>query len=261
MAFAFRKVYADLVTPDATVAVVYLGWARFLGRWFPRCGVEIYRPDGTRTLLHGAGPPPVPADLLAEDVPLRVRIAGGAIAEMRVETVHGAWDPEEPCPDPAIRWRVLAARTRATLTLPGGETLEGQGYVDWVELGRGPRAMGLETLTWGRMHLPGRTVIVESLDFADGARWRLSRAWPDGADTTGAFEIDAEGRGKAISGTLVLPLEPDRVLHADDAFDPERIPGFVDRLVTRCLSGTTAERRWVGRAGDGHAVWERVVFA
>jgi hypothetical protein len=62
-------------------------------------------------------------------------------------------------------------------------------------------------------------------------------------------------------------LEPRRILHAGNAYDSERVPRALDRLVARAIGGATSETRWLGRATDatnrdraGWAVYERVLF-
>jgi len=90
-----------------------------------------------------------------------------------------------------------------------------------------------------------------------------ARAAPERASAVSA--VDEDGRGRVELAGTTIALEPQRVLHAGDAYGPDRIPRTLDRLVTRAIGGATSETRWLGRATDaaepgrsGWAVYERV---
>src|SRR6266511_2855685 len=51
--FLLRKLYADLVTPDGQVVVVYLGWLSVAGLRTAYAAIESYLPDGTRQVIRG----------------------------------------------------------------------------------------------------------------------------------------------------------------------------------------------------------------
>ena len=51
MSYAFHKVYADLVTPEGAILVVYLTWLRLRSRFWGSSGAELYAPDGRRGML------------------------------------------------------------------------------------------------------------------------------------------------------------------------------------------------------------------
>src|SRR5207247_6055027 len=48
MTFRFRKLYADVVSDDGTVTIVYLTWLELWGARFASAGVERYGSDGGR---------------------------------------------------------------------------------------------------------------------------------------------------------------------------------------------------------------------
>src|SRR5437016_12792441 len=52
MTFRFRKLYADVVSDDGTVTIVYLTWLELWGARFASAGVERYGPDGSRDVQH-----------------------------------------------------------------------------------------------------------------------------------------------------------------------------------------------------------------
>ena len=270
MAYEFRKLYADLVTADGTVCVLYLSWVRLRDRWHARTGLEVYWPDGRHDVRHGLNAPAPPAnDTPLERIPLVAELPGGR-CELRFEPEHGAFVPESsPCP--ALSWSVKLARGRATLTAPGLGTFTGNGYADWVSITRATRLLGLRSLTWGRAHLPDATLVFTALDLEDARPWRASARWnamgaaPEAGEARTVLDAHGDGRIELARGAFIL--EPRRVLHAGNAYGPERVPRRLDRLIARAVGGATSETRWLGCATDaadgersGWAVYERVVF-
>jgi hypothetical protein len=293
--FSFRKVYADLVADSGEVVVLYLNELVVAGIATRRASLERYAPDGRRTLIHGTVPPRVDAGTALGDLVVQ---HGDQVWRLEVAVEHGGWTPSTPCPAKPLHWQVLAARTRARLTgqglVPVGSgpagsagTLEGLGYVDWVELHRPTRLLHLHTLQWGRFHLPDATLIVEDLTLGDGQRWQIAAEvrpyeviehFPDA-------DLGPDGVVRIDDRTLVLQGD---LLHHGDAFDPERVPRWLDRQVCH-LASPAWESRWRGTArwsqqtgqggvlpsgsgrpgsgqggvlpsGCGSGVWERVTF-
>lgn len=263
-AYDFRKVYADLVTPAGDVVVVYLNEVHLAGVRSTRSSAERYGPDGARTVFHGVAdlPPLTPETALGS---LVVPLAHGRIT-MTLEVEHGAWQPSTPSPVDPLHWWVLAARTRATLTWPDGRVDEGVGYVDWVEITTPTRLLGFRELWWGRAHLPDRTVVFEGLDRGDAPGWWVAAEVDAGGPTERPprLGLDERGAGPVTLGGRTLILTPERVLHDGDAFDPERIPRWLDRQACQAFGGPTWETRRFGRArlgdAEGPALWERVRF-
>lgn len=263
--YGFRKLYSDLVTADGTLAVVYLTWVTLLGRTYGRAGVEVYRPDGTRTVLLGADPAPLEP---RTSEPLRIALPKGELV-LAYAPVHRALDVGPATTCPSLHWSVLLARGAATLTIPELGALEGVGYVDWVTISRPTRTLGLRLLDWGRVHTPRQTLVYTSLEHEDGRRWQVSGAWQVGredarVDGGVSVAIDDRGSGHVDAGPERVSLHAERVLHDGDAFGPERIASRADRLVVNALGGPTDETRWMGRAtmadDEGRAVYERVRF-
>lgn len=258
--FGFRKVYADLVTPDGDLAVLSLSEVALAGVRTRRASLERYRPDGPLPTIFGTAAPRVDPSTALADLAVE---RGSDRWVLEVEVEHGAWTPSRPCPARTLHWRVLAARTRARLRGPDG-TWAGTGYVDWVELGEPTRWMGLRRLQWGRAHLPDRTWIVEDLRVGDDARWQI--AAEVGAD--GAVE-HTPSAALSEDGVVALGDGPPLalrgvVVHEGDALGPERLPRWTDRELSRWLGGRIDETRWrgVGERGgaSGPALWERVTF-
>jgi len=266
-AYEFRKLYADIVDQSGRVAVLYLTYVRLAGIWSGRASVELYTPDGQRTVMHATEPAPLlDPDAALIEMPREVPLPEG-VFRIELEPTLGVWKPERPPPADALHWQVKAARTEARARWPGGE-LRGIGYVDWVQITKPTRLLGLHELHWGRVHLPDRTVVFEHLTTVGGDRWdvgidwRLDEAAP--RMLAGPARLDASGHGMIPLSDLSLELTPDRVLHDGNAFDPERIPRVVDRMACEALGGRTTETRWLGRARLGAVVapclYERVRF-
>lgn len=266
-AYEFRKLYADIVDESGSVAVLYLNYVRLAGIWTGRASVELYTPDGQRRLMHATEPAAlIGADTALTDIPGEVSLPDG-VFRLELEPALGAWQPARPPPADALHWRVKAARTRARARWPGGE-LSGIGYVDWVQITKPTRLLGLDELLWGRAHLPDRTVVFEHLTTVAGDRWDVGIDWRlDEAEPrtlAGPVHLDADGHGVIPLSGRSLELTPDRVLHDGDAFNPERVPRAVDRVACDMLGGRTTETRWLGRARLGAVVapclYERVRF-
>jgi hypothetical protein len=265
MSYAFHKVYADLVTPDGAILVVYQTWLRLLTRFYGSAGAEIYAPDGRRRLLHGRTEPAL-LDPDAPLGPLHLDTAEGPL-DLELAAASGPFDPGPPSACPALRWRVLALRTAARARLPSGEVLEGTGYVDWVALTRPTRTLGFHYLRWGRAHLPTRSLAFMALDLAGGARWQVGVEHAVGGDPSanGAGEIALEGgSGLVRIGESEIAIEALREIHRGSAFDPARVPNPFHRAVAWAYGGATGERRWLAQARvgaeEGLALHEHVGF-
>lgn len=266
-AYEFRKLYADVVDDSGRVAVLYLTYVRLAGVWSGRASVELYTPDGQRTLMHATEPAAlIDTNAALTDIPSEVSLPNG-VFRLELEPALGAWQPARPPPADALHWHVMAARTGALARWPGGE-LSGVGYVDWVHITKPTRLLGLHELLWGRAHLPDRTVVFEHLTTVGGNQWDVGIEWhlDESAPRklAGPVRLDAGGHGLIPLSGESLKLTPDRVLHDGDAFDPERVPRVVDRLACEMLGGRTTETRWLGRAHLGGVVapclYERVRF-
>lgn len=277
MSYEFVKVYADLVSDDGTVLVLYQAWVRFFGRWHARGGLELYPSNGRHRVSHGkiASSPPLPEHVL--EGPLALRLPSGDF-QLVLDRREASFEPS-PQPCAGLEWRVLAARTsactRGAASLAG---ISGIGYVDWVRIARPIRSLGLRDLRWGRAHLPSSTFVFNAIEFADGTRWSRAVRWPRLIDAPGTVsnevEIGTDGIGRISLGPQALKLEPERLLSRGSSFARDRFPNLVDRAVVRVVGGRARERRWIGSArldvsaaGEpslepepGSAVYERVQF-
>jgi len=269
VAYEFRKIYADIVTAEGDLCVMYLTWVCLAGRWYPSAGVETYWADGRREVHRSPTPPgPIGRDTPLHELPSELALPGG-VFEVSREPIHGGWDPEGPIE--SLRWSVVSARSWVQAHHPAASRpgITGDGYVDWVSLTRYTRFLGLKELRWGRVHLPGRTLVFNTLEQASGETWRAVREWTEGSTREwSSFELELDGElGRLeIPGEPCIELEPLRVLHEGSAFDAERIPSPLERAVVWAIGGPHWEKRRIGRAvshgerARGWAVYETVRF-
>ncbi|HSU40653.1 MAG TPA: hypothetical protein VLJ38_13835, partial [Polyangiaceae bacterium] len=74
--YAFEKLYADLVTADGTVCIVYVAWTELFGVRRQTAGVELYTPDGRREVMHARAAVELP-ELDAPEWRLRLELPSG----------------------------------------------------------------------------------------------------------------------------------------------------------------------------------------
>lgn len=274
MAFRFRKLYADLVAEDGTVLIVYMTWMKAWGLSRAMAGFELYPPAGTHRVSRALAPPiPPRASAAAGPLELSMEHAGGSL-RLRYEPLYEAWRPASRAPFPGLQWSVRVPRASGVArwdgAAPGDGTarseLRGLGYVDWVELVRPTRLLGVRSLEWGRVHLPRRTIIFAGLESRSGAWWRRLVHWrgPEGTGPAehGGYRLVPGGEGSlglelppefpASAGSRLV-LRPRRVLRRGSVLDPDRSPGGLERLVLRLVTGPSGETRWLSDAeGDVH---------
>jgi len=265
MGFRFEKLYADLVTPDGTVCVVYLAWLHAWGLRRGFAGLEVYWPDGRREVVHAAAHPQATSSG-AGDLDLSFDVPGGPFV-LTYRAVHGSWAPDGAPPCDGLRWSVKVPRAEATGRWagdPGRPVLRGVGYADCVEIARPTRTLNLGLLRWGRVHLPDATLVYTAVDFRSGPAWQRAAHWADGA----MAQWDRFAIGETESGTTVkldgrtgqLLITPHRALHVGDAIDRARFPGALERMFSSAVTGRATERRSLGRAhwtagGEALSAW------
>lgn len=265
--FSLRKLYADLVTARGDVVVCYLAWLDLAGLRTAYAAVEHYTPDGRRTVT--LGHPPAAEPQRRPDGAVEYLVVTRDGRRFRLVHHHPAapWAPGPPPVGPHVHWRVLVPCATATGGWDGdGVTLSGHGYCDRVELRRPPRWTGLARLQWGRVHLPGRTIVFNTVDRTDGQRWARLTEWPAGLGR------EAYTEGDAPAGELAVPapggaicLRPVRVLHDGNPLDRDRVPGPLQRWGSRIANGHAHETRWLSVASGadgatGTALHESVWF-
>lgn len=279
MRFRFRKLYADLVSEDGAVCIVYVSRLDAWGLRARQAAIELYRPDGTREIVSARRAPRLDLERLGSNLRLELDVPEGPF-RLCFEPEAGPWEPAMGLRGlRGLRWRVLCARARAVGVWPRGhrDPLHGVGYADLVALDHPPRRLGLERLDWGRVHLERETIVFTRLSTRRGlvwgraARWRRGAWRPEEGDAT--LEPDARGLALRLADGRATParlyLRPERTLHDGSAFDPVRIPSPFTRALTMALAGRVDEARWLSRAdGDvpeggarGSALHERVDFA
>jgi len=263
--YAFEKLYADLVTADGTVCIVYVAWTELFGVRRQTAGVELYTPDGRREVMHARAAVELP-ELDAPEWRLRLELPSGPF-ELRHRGCQGGWSPQASRAD--LSWSVKSVAGRAEARFlgdPERTPLVGHGYADWVVLQRTTRKLRLERVEWGRAHVGEETLIWNRIRTEQGESW--TRVLSLGAERREATELllAEHDQGVTVSTLGAAPLELDqgRVLHAGPALDRERFPSALVRGLAALVSPKMTETRWVRRARrpgqEGWALHERVCF-
>ncbi|HTQ06188.1 MAG TPA: hypothetical protein VMI54_20140 [Polyangiaceae bacterium] len=263
--YAFEKLYADLVTSDGTVCIVYVAWTELFGVRRQSAGIELYTPEGRREVVHAREPVRVP-ELDAPEWCLRLELPSGPF-EFRHRGQTGGWSPEGG--RAAVSWCVKSASGRAEARFSetsGRAPLVGQGYADWVVLRQPTRKLGFERVEWGRAHVGKETLVWNRIRGERGDDW--TRVLSLGAERREARELSLAEHDRGVTvvahGAPPLELDRGRVLHAGPALDRERIPSSLARGVATLVSPKMTETRWVRRArrgdAEGWALHERVYF-
>ena len=240
MSFSYAKIYADVVAPDGTACIVYVARLRIAGFERESAGYELYRPDGTRKVVHAGGR-------------ARLEQATGSLS-IGFPTPSGRFEltgREEAPTDGALHeptrglgWRVMVHRGHTSARELGDApwTVIGSSYADEVVLKKPPRMLGLRRIRWGRAHVGTSSFVFNQLSFAAGPNWQM--AW-QGARWSTALELrDAGSQLKELSIEQAhLRLGTGRPLHVGSALDGERFPGALSRAFARALTGTIEETR------------------
>jgi len=270
-----RKLYVDCVGEDGSVCIAYVSSLDAFGLGIAPAGIEHYDTRGRHAIRRGRALLSLAREPAADALSVLQFELDGRRAVLELEPEQDALPLPEGAP-PGLRWCVKLARARVHVRdLRGpGDVFSGTGYADWVELARMPRGLGLLQLDWGRVHLPGASVIYTALERSRGPAFRSATFWPRGGTPraieqfslsecaqTGTQRLRLEQRG----GALELELRPERALHQGSAVDAARFPSRIERGLSRAVAGPTRERRWLSRArcaelGAGFAVHESVRF-
>ncbi len=280
MRFEFKKLYADLITRDGDVCIVYLAWLNAWGFRTAFAGLELYWADGRREVIRAK--PTVP-QLFFEGtdgtLEVRLHLPGGPFV-LRYEQALPAWKPHGPAPCEGLNWCVKVPRGEAVARWLHNEDrpyLTGRGYVDWVEIHRLPRRLGLRQVDWGRIHRPDATVVFNRVRFRSGSVWMRAAEWSGGSVPLkwDSFRLESENGstrlelpGEGANADSCLWVRPSRTLHSGPALDAGRFPTAVERFATHVLTGPTDEIRLLSRVdggglgacGTSWALHERVRF-
>jgi len=275
MTLRLEKTYADLVSDDGTVCIAYLVSVRWGPLAHRFAGVRICRPDGGRE-THRARGGEYEGPTRVGDGRYVIRIGTArAQIELAYEARHPGWRPPGETPTPDLEWSLTVPRGSAVLVRGGASPLrlEGEGYVDRVQLTRPLRRPRLSRLEWGRIHLPRSTVVYTGLAMSDGGCWRRVARWDAGDGPPMEwrdFEIAPDEAGcrfesRPASEECSLRMWGGRRLHRGVAVDSAPDPGLLDRALSRALAGRLTEDRWLRRAGpagsrdeEGWAIHETV---
>lgn len=259
MMFRYRKLYADLVSEDGEVCVVYATQLSLLGVELQSAGLERYTAQGERRVQRALGAARV--DKLPGNVRIEFELPDGPLSlQLRGPSKLGS-DPHFLTP--ALSWQVVAGSAESRLQ-SGAGLLEGTGYADYVEMTRPPRALGLCSVEWGRGHAGGDSFVFTRATFRSGAVFETTLAAGQRCRSCGLERRQELGVDLRLPGGSVS-LHNERVLHRGSALDPARFPGVGERLVARLCSGRVDETRWLARAAfpsgsRGWALHERVTL-
>ncbi len=270
-----HKLYVDCVDDHGRVVVAYVTKLQACGLSMAPAGIELYEPDGRRTIHRGRAQP-FDRTAGSAGAPFALRFdVRGRRCTLEIEPVQGAMPCPAHMPD-GLRWVAHAARARVVVRdLPGaGDRIAGTGYAESVTITRAPQALGLSRLEWGRAHLEGGSVIYTALESDRRPAFHSAVVWPHGGRPLALAAFTLEPGARAGERRLrfagdpqpyQLELAPLRELHHGASVDGARFPSQVERLVSRLFAGRTAERRFVSRAespelGRGFAVHEAVRF-
>ncbi len=275
MPYQFRKVHIDLITDAGELCVLNQTWVRLGERWQGHASLEYHDRAKTRTVLHASSAPPLmdPARGL-EHLPKALDLEGGEL-QLEVKAIHDAWEPAAPSPCPDLSWKVAALRARTRIswtTSKGSHSLRGEGTIDFLDITRPMRKLGLRSLHWGRAHLFERSLAFAALDTVDDKRWYVgvTRLHGRPARSYGNLQLSMDtqaGTGMVRFGTggQVLRVQKPRLLHAGPAFDGQRASGFLLRQRCQLQEGPLEERSWLAKArvdgshGEGLAL-HRVIW-
>jgi hypothetical protein len=262
-----RKLYADLVTSAGDVYVFYVVEISILGGRWPLGGVERYAASGDEILSGDRISWRQAERVLAGERDIEVPLKGGPVRIERTKVGPG-WNKGSEIL-PGISWRVVTVDQDLQATCSGQErpSIVGRGYSDLVELTVAPRAIGLERLTWGRVHLSELTVAYTHAQSRAGAYSGaiVCRAGRPPEHVPFNYGPTEAGRMLEVDGRRI-ELTPRRVLHRGAALGPDRLPNPLHRLFARWAVGRSDETRWLSDAttanGDdrGIAVHEEVFF-
>jgi hypothetical protein len=263
--YAFEKLYADLITNDGTVCIVYVAWTELLGLRHQSAGLELYTPDGRREVIQARRARELP-DLDAPEWRLELELPDGPF-ELRHRGSAGGWAPEGARADLAWCVKSAAGRVEARFSAESGRApLLGHGYADWVVLRQPTRKLGLERVEWGRAHLGDETLVWNRIRTERGESWTRVLSLDTERRETTELELTEHERGITVATRNAPSLELDRgrVLHAGPALDRERLPSAFARGLAALVSPKMTETRWVRRARrpgrEGWALHERVCF-
>lgn len=276
MVFFYQKLYTDCITSSGDIFIVYLTWLRWLGVEQCACGFEWYSPDGTRK-VHQTSKPPRDLNGLHEEGAISFSLDLPSPLHVQITPSLSPWRPSGTSPLQGLSWsnRVPRANVQLRWETPSSPTLwEGDGYADWVEITQRPSTLPLQTLQWGRLHLPETTVVYTHLIAKDGTPWTRVGEWSQGEfrethdltlqDQAPAFHLELS---QPLASSQCYTLTPQRVLHQGDAINKERYPQVLQRTIARWLSGPMTETRWYSRVQSqtdprqtGWALHERVFF-
>ncbi|MBI4816625.1 MAG: hypothetical protein HY791_10220 [Deltaproteobacteria bacterium] len=244
--FTLEKWYADLLTPDGTVLLVYLARMRMFGAPFARVTAELFRPgksvlrsDAKATRLSGSidrldfGPASIEGDRLRFELP-GFRGSIDTVPRAAAVTLRAPFLERE---GRTLDWRVEIpdADAHAELEWQGERmVLEGRSYRDRVWFDLLPWRFPIKRLVWGRAAAgPGACTWVEAqlLDETIRSSWQSESA-----------------------SSSQPQLEDSRVLLESAVVDLEGLRFGPLRPTLRRLTGDPRETKWAARATlAGHA--------
>jgi len=258
-AFLLEKWYADVLSGDGSVLLVYLGWMRVLGVPVARFSAELFRPGGAsvrgdapvRSIEGGEsrlefGPARIDGESLVWSTP-------GLSGALRFAARHPTVTLREPFLEQGgqrVLWTVEVpdADVEGELRWPGGgERFVGRGYRDRVFCDVPPWRFPVRELRWGR-----------AVSASHAAAWVCAR--------TAQGEVAASWRDGRVVADAAEPvaLEAERTLVDTRVADIEGLRFGLLRPILRRLTGDPHEAKWAAAARlgaeSGRAIHEHVLW-
>jgi hypothetical protein len=243
--FVLDKWYFDLVSPEGGVLLghsAFLSWSGLRLRYDAWLFSPPDAPAEEQTSLRRTGSPRTQGDVVAWHSPgLGItgtwRRTAARFRRRLHRDEHGS-----------ILWLCAMPRARASVTLPCGRPLEGDGYVERLRLTIPPTDLPFDALHWGRFHGAASTLVWIEWQSGERGRW----IFHDGREQKRASLAAGGVSGLDAGGCLRFA---ERRLLRDRAVLPAlaAIPG-IERLPLGRLAALH-EKRWTGAGvlarGDG----------
>lgn len=197
--FHLRKWYFDAVSPQGRVAIAYAAWLRmgpFHWRYSALLLHDERRPSTSPITSSKFGEAPEP-QVLADAV--RWSCASLAFA--------GTWRAAQRGPTltlyPGVEWSCLMPRADARLEV-AGETWQGLGYVECIDMRIPPWRLPIDELRWGRWIGDKFSLVWIEWRGGDTRRWMLHNAAPISCQDLDDSGARAEGSGLTLARTATL---------------------------------------------------------
>jgi len=199
--FSLRKWYLDCVSDEGEVVIAYQAELRFksvalhFASLLHQEGQQ--RPRVRSTLRRCPAPAVTGTTLLWEAPPLEIAGAWQALAPAFATTLF-----EDA--GRAVQWRCEQPRSRASLRLPSGRTVEGFGYAEQLVMTVPPWRLPIEELRWGRFATARAGLVWIEWQGPHPLRVALLDGVPVELDSACEDRVDAGPSSLSLSAPAVL---------------------------------------------------------